>query len=525
LLGDILRVEIKVKDRIGISQEILAIFSKQQWDIRSLEVVSHFIYVHFISNKISLSAIQASLTNHEDIVYCQFVDLLPTQRREAHLQTLLDKIPDPILDIDQHGIIITINTAARCLLKNLALTIEGQHIDQFIDQSFQALLSSPSNNFSLSFLEHSYLADITAIFSEHNASGVIITLRSMNSIGQQIALIQNKEQAEFDNIIGENSAIRLLKSQTLRFSELELPVLISGETGTGKELFARALHNASRRANAPFLAINCAALPENLLESELFGYASGAFTGAQKGGKPGLFELAETGTIFLDEIAEMSVYLQAKLLRFLQDYKYRRLGGTKELTANVRIISASHQNLSQQIEQKLFREDLFYRLNVLNLSIPSLRDRPDDIAVLATHFIQMAALQVAQAIPILTESAVISLKSYQWPGNIRQLQNILFRAVALNETGMIQQSDIDGALSQFSEQKIISVNGVVKAERKQENNSQSCQFPDWHSAQEEFESSLLKELYPLYPTTRKLAERLKVSHNKIAVKLRKYGIN
>jgi len=522
-----LRVEIKVKDRIGISQEILAVFANKRWNVASLEVVSHFIYVHFISDNISLSEIKSSLSNRNDIVHCISVDLLPTQRREAHLQTLLDKIPDPIIDIDQRGIIITINTAARCLLKGLNIIMEGQHIDQYIDQSFHIMLNSPSNNFSLSFLENSYLADITPIFSEHSSSGVILTLRSMNRVGQQIALMQDREQAEFDNIIGEDPAIRLLKSQTLRFAELELPVLISGETGTGKELLARALHNASRRAKAPFLALNCAALPENLLESELFGYAAGAFTGAQKSGKPGLFELAETGTLFLDEIAEMSVYLQAKLLRFLQDYKYRRLGGTKELTANVRIISASHQNLPLQIEQQVFREDLFYRLNVLNLSIPPLRERSNDIILLASHFIQMAALQVSMAIPSLTESALLALKTYQWPGNVRQLQNILFRAVALNETGIIERSDIDSALSQFSIAKATTKNDIQTQieEDKNEIKIKACQFPDWSSAQEQFESDLLKALYPLFPTTRKLADRLQVSHNKIAMKLRKYGLS
>ncbi|MBA6262701.1 sigma 54-interacting transcriptional regulator [Colwellia sp. Bg11-12] len=520
-----MRIEIKVKDRIGISQEVLAIFAENRWNICSLEVVSHFIYVDFMSNNIALSEVQYSLSHRDDIVHCLSVDLLPTQRREAHLKTLLDTIPDPILDIDQNGIIVIINTAAQSLIKELDLKIEGQHIDQYIDQSFQEMLSSSLSNFSLAFLEHSYLADITPIFSEHSVSGVILTLRSMNRVGQHIALIQSKEQAEFDNIIGENAAICLLKSQTLRFSELELPVLISGETGTGKELLARALHNASRRADAPFLALNCAALPENLLESELFGYAPGAFTGAQKGGKPGLFELAETGTIFLDEIAEMSVYLQAKLLRFLQDYKYRRLGGTKELTANVRIISASHQNLPQQIERQLFREDLFYRLNVLSLSIPPLRDRPDDIILLASHFIEMAALQVARKVPTLTEQALVALKNCQWPGNIRQLQNILFRAVALNDTGIIEKSDIDGALSQFTVTDLPISQETELSVKEAKSLADPYKCSDWRSAQEAFEHNLLKALYPLYPTTRKLAERLNVSHNKIAIKLRKYDIN
>ena len=185
-----MRIEIKVKDRIGISQEVLTIFAENRWNICSLEVVTHYIYVHFISDNIILSEIQNSLLNRDDIIHCISVDLLPTQRREAHLQTLLDTIPDPIIDIDQNGIIVIINTAARSLLEGSNLRIEGQHIDKYIDQSFESMLSLPSSNFSLLFLEHSYLADITPIYSEHNASGVILTLRSMNRIGQHIALLQ-----------------------------------------------------------------------------------------------------------------------------------------------------------------------------------------------------------------------------------------------------------------------------------------------------------------------------------------------
>jgi TyrR family helix-turn-helix protein len=545
-----MRVEIKSKDRLGISQEILSIFAHKQWDIFAVEVVSHFIYVQFQKSNIYLPDVLQSLSHIDDVLYCKAVDLLPTQRREAHLQTLLNKIPDPIIDIDQFGCIIAINSATRDLLYNTKSkdlgrantdienidggcikenTIEGVNIERYIDCSFASLLTK-QNSFSILFCDKAYLADITPIVADNNTFGIVLTLRTMHSVGKQISLLQNTEQNQennaIDNIIGENSVMQILKAQTLRFAELDLPVLISGETGTGKELIARALHNESKRADAPFLVINCATLPENLLESELFGYASGAFTGAQKGGKPGLFELAEGGTVFLDEIAEMSIYLQAKLLRFLQDYSYRRLGGIKELTANVRIISASHQNLNEKIEQQKFREDLFYRLNVLNLSLPALRERKDDIDLLASYFIKNSALQVEQALPHLSSDGLYALKSYHWPGNIRQLQNTLFRVVALNTTGDINKDDIEAALVQFipATNKLALRNSVVNNAENDRLNDYN-QYPNWVSAQEKFEHDLLEALYPLFPSTRKLAERLGVSHNKIATKLRKYHLN
>lgn len=309
----------------------------------------------------------------------------------------------------------------------------------------------------------------------------------------------------------------MLIAQTIRYAELDLPVFISGETGTGKELIARALHNEGGKKSAPFLAINCASLPEHLLESELFGYNSGAFTGAQRGGKPGLFEMANGGTIFLDEIAEMSVYLQAKLLRFLQDFTFRRIGGSTEIHVNVRIISATHQNIPDLLDIHKFREDLFYRLNVLNLSLPPLRERNEDIPLLVHHFISHASTLVDNQQPNIDDSAMSLLKSHTWMGNIRELQNIVFRMVANNHSGVISAFDVRNALSQFARSTHID----TKNEKVSKNKSK---YGNWEEEQDKFERELLISLYPKYPTTRLLAERLGVSHNKVAMKLRKYGI-
>lgn len=521
-----MRLEIKSTDRIGISQEILSAFTKQSWNLTAVEVSACYTFVHLDHDTLSLQDISDSLKEVTGVISIIEVALLPIEQRENHLQALLDRIPDPIIDISNQGVILAVNSATHKLLhNNNGQVITGLSIDKYIEQKYQNLLSDKATTHSLVFNGKTYLADITPVISEHKqVTGAMITLRSMNAIGRQLSLMQTHQEQGIDNIIGHSASIVLLKEQSARFAKLDLPVLISGETGTGKELIARALHQLSHRANAPFLAINCAALPENLLESELFGYSAGAFTGAKKAGKPGLIELAEGGSIFLDEIAEMSTYLQAKLLRFLQDFSYRRVGGTKELHANVRIISASHQNLAKLITEKLFREDLYYRLNVLNLALPALRERTADIDLLATYFINNAVKQVEQVVEPaagelkLTEQALLLLQAYHWPGNIRQLQNVLFSVVALNTSHVIDAQAIEQALTKFSQVSPLSQNEIPTDINALQN------IKDWHSAQASFEEKLLSQLYPLFPTTRKLADRLNVSHNKIAIKLRKYHI-
>lgn len=525
-----MRVKIQSTDRIGISQEILAAFALKSWNLKAVEVSTEFTFVHIEHSILSLEDIRDCLGNIEGIIGIEVVTLLPIEQRENHLQTLLDRIPDPILDIDNQGIILAVNASARNLFaqsKHSEVMI-GLSIEHFVDQKYQTFLTDKASTHSLVLNGKSYLADVTPVVSSlangfDQITGAMISLRSMTSIGRQLALIQTHHEHSLDNIVGQSESILLLKEQSERFAKLDLPVLISGETGTGKELIARALHQSSSRAKAPFLAINCAALPEHLLESELFGYSGGAFTGAKKSGKPGLIELAEGGSVFLDEIAEMSIYLQAKLLRFLQDFSYRRVGGTKELHANVRIISASHQNLSTLIVKKEFREDLYYRLNVLHLTLPPLRDRTDDIILLAKFFIKNACNQVKQneqglsKTPKLTKQALHLLKSYQWPGNIRQLQNVLFSIIALNTQSVIEAEAVEAALQKFSQEnnQVTASLAVIKP----------FEVDDWASAQADFEKKLLLQLYPLFPTTRKLAERLNVSHNKIAMKLKKYHIS
>jgi len=240
-----------------------------------------------------------------------------------------------------------------------------------------------------------------------------------------------KTRYTLENIVGCSEIISLPKAISRQVASNISNVLIVGESGTGKELFAQAIHNAGSRANAPFVRINCACIPENLLESELFGYEEGAFTGARKGGKKGKLELASHGTIFLDEIGEMPLLMQSKLLTFLQEREFERVGGNQPIIADVRVIAATNINLEEAVLQGKFREDLYYRLNVVTLMLPPLRDRSEDIPLLINHFLDKLSKKLNTPRLEVDREALLLLQLYHWPGNIRELENLLERAINL----------------------------------------------------------------------------------------------
>ncbi len=227
-----------------------------------------------------------------------------------------------------------------------------------------------------------------------------------------------------------------------KYSQVDSTVLLTGETGVGKEVFAHLIHSYSKRSDGPFVAVNCAAIPENLLESELFGYVEGAFTGARKGGKTGLFELAHRGTIFLDEIGELAEPLQAQLLRVLQEGEVMRLGDERVIPIDIRVIAASNRDFAQMMNEEKFRADLYYRLNILDIMIPSLRERIDDIPLLSDYFIGELKQNIQKEIVGFDASAMEILQSYHWPGNIRQLRNIVERSMILSADKVIDAETV-----------------------------------------------------------------------------------
>lgn len=251
-----------------------------------------------------------------------------------------------------------------------------------------------------------------------------------------------KARFHFDDLIGVSDEFLFFKSMAEQLASTSSTILITGESGTGKELFAQAIHNHSER-EGPFVRINCAALPEHLLESELFGYEEGAFTGAKKGGKPGKFELAKGGTIFLDEIGDMPLNMQTKLLSVLQERVIERVGGTSPIAIKVRVIAASNRNLERMVADRVFREDLYYRLNVVRLNIPPLRERMADIPELVQVLMTRINTQLKTRAYHITEKALNLLQNYHWPGNVRELENLLERAINLATLKRSEKLDID----------------------------------------------------------------------------------
>ncbi len=260
-----------------------------------------------------------------------------------------------------------------------------------------------------------------------------------------------------DDIAGRNKALILQKQLAIKAARTASTVLITGESGTGKEVFAHAIHNLSSRRKGPFIKVNCAAVPETLLESELFGYAEGAFTGARKEGKPGKFELADNGSIFLDEIADMSMAMQGKLLRVLQERELERVGSIRSTRIDVKVIAASNKDLNWLVKEQKFREDLYYRLNVIVLNLPPLRERKDDIPILSRVLLRRLNEHLGTDISTISPEVISCFQSYNWPGNIRELENILERAVNFCEHGPITIEHIPETMQSFTRESPISL--------------------------------------------------------------------
>jgi len=304
--------------------------------------------------------------------------------------------------------------------------------------------------------------------------------------------------------------MRNLLETVIRLAEVNSTILITGESGTGKELIAETIHNNSARKNGPFVKVNCGAIPESLLESELFGYESGAFTGARKEGKLGYCELASGGTIFLDEISELPLSLQAKLLRFLQNKEIIRIGGRNPFKVDVRIIAATNRNLLEMVRKREFREDVYYRLNVVPINIPPLRERKEDIPNLVVHFMQLFNNKYRLAKRI--DPGVIDiLMRHDWPGNIRELENLIERLVVTTANNIITADDLPSYLSNMvsDNSSEVLVSSIIPMRK----------------AVESVEKQLLKMAYAQYTTTRQMARELEVAASTIVRKAAKYGIS
>lgn len=402
--------------------------------------------------------------------------------KSGFIHTMLEFTYDGIVSIDNEYRITSFNPIARKLCKIPNSTVLGKDIRTvWAKLRLEEVIESQKEQLQQLLVIHDkrVVCNKVPIIVNGIVVGAVATFQEVSKIQSIEAFIRQETYARghlarytFDDIIGRSHNIVQAIKTAKNYAATESSVLMLGETGSGKEVFAQSIHNYSNRKNGPFLAINCAALPSQLLESEFFGYVSGAFTGARKEGKHGLFEAAHNGTIFLDEISEMDYFNQGRLLRVLQERAVVRLGSDKVIPINVRIIAATNKNLEKLVEQNKFRDDLYYRLNVLRLKIPPLRERKGDIAVYVREFLS----QVSGKDMRISSSGMKLLEAYRWPGNVRELNNIVERLVATNEKKIIGANAISQMIgdTQSSWLKIDSNNAepdaVLKALQKTKGN-------------------------------------------------------
>lgn len=367
-------------------------------------------------------------------------------------QTVLEVLNEGLVVLDERGCIKALNRYARQLFR------VGRDL---LGSPFQRLGQSELTDEILlrggEGQQYEGIRDLDCTFELHDRSQLacLVSVCSLEQGGRIVSLRENRRIREitrriigtqasytFETIQGTSRAIQDALHLGRIASRSDSTTLILGESGTGKELFAQAIHNASDRCSGPFVAVNCGAIPRDLVQSELFGHVEGAFTGSARGGSAGKFELADGGTIFLDEIGDMSFDAQVSLLRVLQEGEVTRVGAKKSQQVNVRIIAATHRNLSQAVAEGAFREDLYYRLNVLNLTVPPLRMRHEDVPLLARHFLSRCARSLRKSVQGISPEALDILSAYHWPGNVRELENTIERATNLAMTELIQPGDL-----------------------------------------------------------------------------------
>lgn len=510
-----MRLEIICRDRVGIVQEVLNIFVERQIDLRGIELQhSGKIFINIPDLDFSeLQTFMPQLRLIVGVLDVKTTAFMPSEREHNELATLIRTFPDPFVSIDAKGNVCMVNDVAQRIMGAAAADIEGEPIANWIKGfNFVRWLDNEevlAQTRRLKFADEDFVADILPINvadvnNKQILAGAALILKSEHRLGQQINAFKQPKDNNFAHIQTSSNAMKKVVREAKRMAQSDAAMLILGETGTGKELLARACHAASSRYDKPFMTLNCASLPDESAESELFGN----FNAQLEVTHCGIFELANGGTVFLDEVGEMSAKLQTKLLRVIQDGCFRRINGKDEISVDVRVIAATKKDLLSMVTRGEFREDLYYRINVLGFSIPPLRERRADIKPLAEFFITKFGQQLGKHRLMFDESCLNFIEHYPWPGNVRQLENALIRAVSLMEGDMMSISHLQ--LPAYTRE-----HGYLERDFS----------GTLDEAVKVFEADLLRKLYPAFPSTRQLAKKLGLSHTAIANKLREYDIN
>ncbi len=449
------------------------------------------------------------------------------------LLEIMNQIKVGIYVTDGSGVTLLINDESTKAGKLTKEQVVGRNMKDLVDMGF--VMESVASKIMVSGKEESIIQHLgsggqlfvtgTPVFRNGKIEYIVCTERDLTEILSLKDILKEKESKELklekeieylrntsfevtDAFQTVDMKMKLLAEKALRVARLDIGILLMGESGTGKEVFANLIYRNSSRVGAPYIKINCAAIPESLIESELFGYEKGSFTGADKEGKPGIFELADKGTLFLDEIGELSIRMQSKLLRVLQEKEIMRIGGKKTIPVDVRIIAATNRDLKKEIDTGNFREDLFYRLNIMPITIPPLRERRDDIALLAKNFVYNFSKKYGIQ-KTLNEDAVGELKKHHWPGNVRELENVMERLVISFDGPEITKFQI-GRLLSSEDQSADLIDFREEASLDQ--------------MMEDHEKQILSEMMKKYDTATEICRVLNVNKSTLSRRLDKYGL-
>lgn len=442
-------------------------------------------------------------------------------------KNILESVNFGVLLFSIEGELIYKNKQANSMLK--LQDINNMSNSTILDEFKDIIHSYKKNNLYLlnkhhpsQTIKYDYLCEISPLIYQSKNAGYILVLKEVKELNKISKILSshrnNFTRYTFDNIIGESPQIKLVIDQCKSIADSPSTVLITGESGCGKELFAQSIHNASSRANGPFIAVNCGAIPKNLIESELFGYEAGAFTGSAKGGAAGKFELANGGTIFLDEIGEMPLDMQVHLLRVLQENKITRIGSKTPIDIDVRVIAATNRDLKEEINKGSFRNDLYYRLNVLPIKVPPLKDRIGDIPILLDHFLKEKSKKLSKDIPKISQALFKKLITYCWPGNIREFENFIENLVALDGVTSYQIDLQDCHCLTYD-----NLGNIISTDNKEPDDIQ-CELPSVTPLIVLEQQEIKKALEVYNGNMTKAAKSLGISRNALYNKINRYNI-
>lgn len=519
-MENFIRFEITTEDRMGITVEILQKVYEAKINLVSVEVFPKKVClkIQYIDEG-KKSLLIKEFHTIKEVIKINELELLYYEQNERRLLAVIDSVDEGIISIDRNLNIEIFNNYCEKVFHYKKEEVLGTDIRKLIGQN-APIVNLIKNGDKYDNIEFSienergdshYITTGRPIKNDNNKTvGAVASIKDMNKAIELIDIISSTKEGAFKEIVGNSMAIESVKKLISNVAKSNSTVLLRGESGTGKELFAKAIQSLSDRRNNSFVTINCAALPDSLIESELFGYEKGSFTGAINSGKDGLFKEANGGTLFLDEIGELSMVLQAKLLRVLQEGVIRKIGSNKEERVDVRIIAATNRNLEEMIKKQQFREDLYYRLNVIPVYIPALRERLEDVPILVRFFIDKLNKKVKKKIEGAEIEFINRLMEYNWPGNIRELQNVIERAMNLCDSKLLNR---DSLILDFKPTEVKTLKGVqVESGLKLSELVESCE-----------RQAIIKALEK-NKSFRKAAKMLGVSHTTIINKINKYNI-